>query len=99
MSKYISAFKELEEAVELLLKREKHWAKVNKELQEEVKTLQLELTKLSTHKREVENKNKQLKVARALDGDLEHRRVMKFKLNQLIKEVDKCITEVKQSSI
>jgi len=43
----------------------------------------------------LKNENEQLKVANALLGDEEHRRLMKLRVNKLIKELDVCIAQVK----
>ncbi len=43
----------------------------------------------------LEEENKKLKVVSAISGNQEYKKLMKLKLNKLIKEVDLCIAEVK----
>lgn len=43
----------------------------------------------------LKDENDRLKVANALLGNEEHRRLMKLRVNKLIKELDVCIAQVK----
>ena len=58
-----------------------------------------ERAKMYAENQELKNINKQLKIANALDGNPEHRKLMKLKINQLIKEVDLCMVEIKNTSL
>ncbi len=46
----------------------------------------------------LEEENKKLKIVSAISGNQEYRKLMKLKLNKLIKEVDLCIVEVKSKA-
>lgn len=68
-------------------------------LKEENERLEESIHQHQAKIQELQNINKQLKVAGALGGNPKHRRLMKFKLNQLIKEVDYCIAEVSKADL
>ncbi|CAI9429834.1 hypothetical protein MSHRCOH1_06450 [Candidatus Ornithobacterium hominis] len=86
------------EVHELLISYEKQKAQLAK-LKEENERLEESIYQQQVRIQELQNINKQLKVAGALGGNPKHRRLMKFKLNQLIKEVDYCIAEVSKANL
>ncbi len=64
-------------------------------LQEEVEVLKQNLKASRTEVLKLKDDNERLKVANAMLGDGEHRRLMKLRVNKLIKELDVCIAQVK----
>lgn len=68
-------------------------------LREEKHELEKEIEECKSKIQELQNINKQLKVAGAIGGNPEHRKLMKLKLNQLIKEIDSCIDEVSKVNL
>ncbi len=46
---------------------------------------------------QLEEENNKLKVASAISGNEEYKKLMKLRLNKLIKEIDLCIVELKSS--
>lgn len=67
----------------------------NSFLKEELKQTKQKLAESKAQTRELEEINKEIKVVNAMLGSEEHRRLMKLKINKLIREVDTCISEVK----
>lgn len=72
---------------------------LNKKLSGEIQVLESELEESQKTVKALENKNKEIKVASALSGSTEHKRLMKHKLNSLVKDIDLCIAGVKKRSI
>lgn len=73
-----------------------------KKLREEKDLLKIELeetkNRLSLLQKEyidLKSDNDELKVANAMMGGKEHKRLMKLRVNKLIKEVDACIVQLK----
>ena len=69
--------------------------KENEKLAEEVESLKESLKSSRAEALKMKDDNERLKVANALLGDEEHRRLMKLRVNKLIKELDVCIAQVK----
>ena len=89
----------LEEEVVNLTVKLQQIRKENEKLRAEITELE---TGLETSKKEIkalEHKNKEIKVVSGLSGNAEHKRLMKHKLNSLVKEIDLCIAEVNKKSI
>ena len=90
---------ELDAGVQKILEKLKKEKAENQHLRNEIIELQNELNSTKKNIKALENKNKEIKVVSGLAGNVEHKRLMKHKLNSLIKEIDLCIAEVKQKSI
>ncbi|MXV39238.1 hypothetical protein GO491_11225 [Flavobacteriaceae bacterium Ap0902] len=69
------------------------------ELKLEIKDLRQRLNDSQTNLKVTQDQNNELKVISGLSGNKEHRRLMKLKLNSLIKEVDICIAELKRQKV
>ena len=65
-----------------------------KKLKEECDLLQEKLTYEKVQNRQLSEKNKVLKIAKALSGNKEKSTDVKLKINELIREIDKCIAQV-----
>lgn len=88
-------FIKLEQGVRKLAAAYKSSIKENKALEEEIEALNNKISKLSSEALTMKSDNEQLKVANALLGDESHRRLMKTRVNKLIKELDVCISQIK----
>lgn len=70
--------------------------KIEKEtLEQEVDALKQNLKLSRTEILKLKDDSDRLKVANAMLGDEEHRRLMKLRVSKLIKELDVCIAQVK----
>jgi len=69
--------------------------KEKKTLEEEVEALKQNLKASRAEVLKLNDEAEKLKVANAMLGDIEHRRLMKLRVNKLIKELDVCIAQVK----
>ncbi|MDO5656583.1 MAG: hypothetical protein Q4G27_10625 [Flavobacteriaceae bacterium] len=91
--------KELDDKVLRLLTALQKAEKENLVLRKDIDQLEADLDSSKKELKALENKNKEIRVASALAGSAEHKRLMKHKLNSLVKEIDLCIAEVKKKSI
>ncbi len=96
MSSNGSLFSELDKQIDSLIRAYNVLKSENSLLKNELKQSQNKLAESKAQVRELEEINKQLKVDNAMLGSDEHRRLMKLKMNKLIREVDICISEVKK---
>ncbi|MGI9526609.1 MAG: hypothetical protein ACR2MS_05835 [Weeksellaceae bacterium] len=90
---------QLNDSVGKLLKEIKLRDEKIDNLNTEITNLKQELSKSQANLKVTENKNNELKVISGLSGNREHRRLMKLKLNSLIKEVDICIAALKEQKV
>lgn len=90
---------ELEQVVEKLLQEKRKLSSDLEQIKSVNKVLQSHLDQHVKDIKDLQNKNKEMKVVSGLNGSIEHKRLMKHKLNSLIKEVDLCIAEVKNKTI
>ncbi len=61
----------------------------------DIEALNKKLSVMQSEALTMKSDNDRLKVASALLGDENHRRLMKTRVNRLIKELDVCISQVK----
>lgn len=97
MSDNESNFIKLEQTLYQLVGEYRNIKKENKSLEEEIKVLKNSLQVSRTQNIELKESTDQLKLTNAMLGDVEHRRLMKVRINKLIKELDICIAQVKNS--
>lgn len=90
---------ELENVIQQLLLEQKKLKNQLHQANSEQTELQQQLDLSLKEIKILENKNKEMKIVSGLAGNSEHKRLMKHKLNSLIKEVDLCIAEIKKQSI
>lgn len=88
-------FIKLEKKLYQLVDAYQHIKKDKEALKEEVEVLKENLKSSRQEMLKLKDENEGLKVANALLGDVEHRRLMKLRVNKLIKELDVCIAQVK----
>lgn len=95
MNQNESNFINLEQKLYQLVGAYKNIKKERESLKEEVEALKESLKSSRTEVLKWKDENERLKVANAMLGDEEHRRLMKLRVNKLIKELDVCIAQVK----
>lgn len=95
MSQNESNFINLEQKLYQLVGAYKNINKERESLKEEIEALKESLKSSRSEVLKWKDENERLKVANALLGDEEHRRLMKLRVNKLIKELDVCIAQVK----
>ncbi len=88
-------FMKLEMGVRRLAAAYKDIIKEKKTLEEEIEALNKKLSVMQSEALTMKSDNDRLKVASALLGDENHRRLMKTRVNRQIKELDVCISQVK----
>ncbi|MFN3019645.1 hypothetical protein ACK1KB_01480 [Chryseobacterium sp. TY3] len=78
-----------------------HISLLNKyvELSKDYKQLQEEFDEEKKRNRVLEEEQKDLKLYSAISGNADHNKLMKNHLNKLIKEVDFCIAELRNSGL
>lgn len=99
MSENNEKFIQLEQKLGQLIQAYKDIKIKNETLKEEIEVLQASLRSSRHEQLKMKDKIDQLKVSNALLGDKEHRRLMKLRVNKLIKELDVCIAQVKNERI
>lgn len=91
-----SNFINLEQKLYQLVDAYRNIKKEKESLKEEVDALKDSLKTSRSEVLKLKDDNDRLKVANAMLGDEEHRRLMKLRVNKLIKELDVCIAQVKK---
>lgn len=99
MSESKEKFIQLEQKLSQLIQAYKDIKIKNETLKEEIEVLQENLRLSRQEQLKMKDEVDQLKVSNALLGDKEHRRLMKLRVNKLIKELDVCIAQVKNERI
>lgn len=84
----------LQSKVEKLIIQHKKAKEDLKQLKEENSFLQGKLTDAKVQIKELEEQNKVLKLAKSLSGKEGKSTEIKLKINELIREIDKCIAQV-----
>jgi hypothetical protein len=82
--------KKTEKILHLLEARQKE----NERLKDTVNQLKNRVEELELANTDLENKNKSLKIARAVSGDNEKNLALKLRINELVREIDKCIAQL-----
>lgn len=99
MSQSEDKFIKLEQKLRQLVEAYRDIKNVEEGLREEIEVLKESLKSSRQLELKLKDENDELKVANALLGDKEHRRLMKLRVNKLIKELDVCIAQVKKEKI
>ena len=66
----------------------------NERLKDSVNQLKNRVEELESANRSLENKYKSLKIARAASGDSDKNLALKLRINELVREIDKCIAQL-----
>ncbi len=78
--------------VEKLIEKQSLLTEKNENLLEQIKKVKKELEEKSHHIQELENKVKMLKIAGSVDN--ESTKEVKLKINEMVREIDKCIAQI-----
>ena len=89
-----SIIESLQSKVEKLIIQHNKAKEDIKQLKEENTSLQGKLTYTKVQAKELSEKNKVLKLAKSLSGKEGKSSDIKLKINELIREIDKCIAQV-----
>lgn len=92
-----SNFVKLEQKLHQLVVAYKDIKKEKNSLKEEIEALKQSLKESRIESAKLKGENDRLKVANAMLGESEHRRLMKLRVNRLIKELDVCMAQIKNS--
>lgn len=82
--------KKTEKILHLLEARQKE----NERLKDAVNQLKNRVEELELVNKDLENKYKALRIARAASGDSEKNLALKLRINELVREIDKCIAQL-----
>ena len=91
MEKTNSALHRLKNAIQELMNRSVHLEKLNNELSDTVNQLNTQLSIREKKIEEIEKKYKVLKMAKSLEGASSESKDVKLKINEMVREIDKCI--------
>ncbi len=90
--KGLNAIDEIRKKFNLLLKKNNELSISKKTLQDEINNLKNNNQMMANEIDELKDKYKILKMSRKLDGDQnENSKELKLKINEMVKEIDKCI--------
>jgi hypothetical protein len=82
--------KKTEKILHLLEARQKE----NEQLKDTVNRLKNRVEELEIAHADLENKYKSLRIAKATSGDDEKNLALKLRINELVREIDKCIAQL-----
>lgn len=85
-----SLVKKTEKILHLLEARQKE----NERLKETLNQLKNRVEELETENKNLENQYKTLKIARSVSGETEKNLALKLRINELVREVDRCIAQL-----
>lgn len=88
-------FKHLEAKVLALIERHQNIKNEREQLIEEILILKEKLKDSRSENIALTDQVNHLKMMNAMSGSQEHRKMMKLKMNKIIKEVDACIAQIK----
>ncbi|MFA7687910.1 MAG: hypothetical protein WCY25_08600 [Moheibacter sp.] len=97
MNQSESNFIKLEQKLHQLLEAYKAIKEEKSSLKEEIEALKQSLKESRIETARLKDDNDRLKVANAMLGENEHRRLMKLRVNRLIKELDVCMAQIKNT--
>ena len=86
------SFSSLEKQVDRLIARQQAQASTIDSLQEQLASKDEQLSGLESELNRIEEANKVLKLASAMQGSDENRTEAKRRINELVREIDKCIS-------
>lgn len=90
--KGLNAIDEIRNKFNLLIKKNKELSVSKKTLQDEISNLNNNNQLMANEITELKDKYKILKMSKKLDGDqTENSKEFKLKINEMVKEIDKCI--------
>lgn len=90
-------FMKLERAVKGLLAAYKDIKRQKETLEQEIEVLNKKLGISQSDILAMKNENERMKMVSAMLGDENHKRLMKTRVNRLVKELDNCISQIKDT--
>ncbi len=66
----------------------------NERLKDSINRLKIRVEELESANQSLENQYKSLKIAKTVSGDSEKNLALKLRINELVREVDKCIAQL-----
>lgn len=66
----------------------------NERLKDSISRLKIRVEELESANQSLENQYKSLKIAKTVSGDSEKNLALKLRINELVREVDKCIAQL-----
>ncbi|MCB9202590.1 MAG: hypothetical protein H6604_06035 [Flavobacteriales bacterium] len=97
MQKFEDSLEELRQLVSKLIIVQESLVLENVELKKELNSRENKINQLNLENKRLIEENKNIKIASALTGNEEYKSLMKLKVNRLMKEVDSCILQMKNS--
>lgn len=94
MKSIASIVKGLKSKTEKMLHLQEALQKDNDQLKLKISKLQSRVEELETSKSKLEDQYKVLKLARNVSGDNDKNLAIKLKINELVREIDKCIAQL-----
>lgn len=91
MEQDINALDRLRNSVQELMSRYQQLEKLNSELSQAVNNLNNQLGIKEKEIEELNEKYKVLKIAKSLEGTSTEKKDVKLKINEMVREIDKCI--------
>ncbi len=94
MKSITSIIKGLKAKAEKLLHLQEALQKDNVQLKLKISKLQSRVDELETSKSKLEGQYKTLQIAQKVSGDNDKNLAIKLKINELVREIDKCIAQL-----
>jgi uncharacterized protein YoxC len=94
MKSIASIIKGLKSKTEKMLHLQEALQKDNVQLKLKINKLQSRVEELETSKSKLEDQYKALRIAQNVSGDNDKNLAIKLKINELVREIDKCIAQL-----
>lgn len=94
MKSIASIIKGLKSKTEKMLHLQEALQKDNDQLKLKISKLQSRVEELETSKGKLEDQYKALRIAQNISGDNDKNLAIKLKINELVREIDKCIAQL-----
>ncbi len=94
-----SSFSLLEKQIRTLKKEYEALSESHIELSKEFETLKVKYDAERKRSQELSEEQKNIKLQSAISGNPEHNRLMKNHINRLIKEIDTCIAQLRNTGL
>lgn len=91
MEQNINALDRLKKSVQELMNRYQQLEDINSELSKTVTDLNNQISVKEKEIEEINDKYKVLKMAKSLEGSSSENKEVKLKINEMVREIDKCI--------
>ena len=99
LSELENNFSVLEKRILNLHKKFRNLSEKYAEQSDELEKLKEEYAEERRKNQNLAEENKELKLYSAISGNAEHNRLMKNHINRLVKEIDKCVSELQNTGL